>query len=190
MPCARSALVEVAGELGQLQVPPGGSSYGSQLLPPVLCHTAPTSQTHTIWGLLPAGVGLWARVFSLLKEADPVVSSLGNFRQRGLGPPREGGEMTQLFPQPCGAGSMVHSSMGAPGKGPGPAPLPEAQAAIWGFSCCAWTSSLAVVFAPFALYLSCSLLPTLGCAPSNSFPSPSTSDTWGLPFLPISAALF
>nr|XP_008530240.1 PREDICTED: POU domain, class 2, transcription factor 2 isoform X4 [Equus przewalskii] len=28
--------------------------------------------------------------------------------------PREGGEMTQLFPQPCGAGSMVHSSMGAP----------------------------------------------------------------------------
>lgn len=33
--------------------------------------------------------------------------------------PREGGEMTQLFPQPCGAGSMVHSSMGAPGKGPG-----------------------------------------------------------------------
>lgn len=25
--------------------------------------------------------------------------------------------MTQLFPQPRGAGSMVHSSMGAPGKG-------------------------------------------------------------------------
>lgn len=26
--------------------------------------------------------------------------------------------MAQSSPQPCGAGSMVHSSMGAPGKGP------------------------------------------------------------------------
>ncbi|XP_006761147.1 PREDICTED: POU domain, class 2, transcription factor 2, partial [Myotis davidii] len=45
--------------------------------------------------------------------ADPAVSSRGDFRQRGLGPQR-GREVTQLFPQPCGAGSTVHSSMGAP----------------------------------------------------------------------------
>lgn len=66
-------------------------------------------------GSLPAGVGLPAGVFSLPKGADPAVSSQGDFRQRGLGPQR-GREVTQLFPQPRGAGSTVHSSMGAPGK--------------------------------------------------------------------------
>lgn len=72
-------------------------------------------------GSLPAGVGLPARVFSLPKGADlwfPLRVTSGG---EGLAP-REGGQMTQLFPQPRGAGSSLHSSMGAPGKGPAPRP--------------------------------------------------------------------
>lgn len=75
----------------------------------------PISPTHThthnmIWGPLPAGVGLRARVFSLPKGADPVVSSLGDFRQRGLGPQRGRGDDTVVPPALRGGqhGSLQH----------------------------------------------------------------------------------
>ena len=63
-----------------------------------------------IWGPLPAGVGLRARVFSLPKGADPVVSSLGDFRQRELGPQRGRGDDTVVPPALRGGqhGSLQH----------------------------------------------------------------------------------
>lgn len=63
-----------------------------------------------IWGPQPPEVGLWARVFSLLKGADPVVSSLGDFRLRGLGPQRGRGDDTVVPPALRGRqhGSLQH----------------------------------------------------------------------------------
>ena len=85
------------------------SSLPARYLPP-----PPLPQhTHThnmIWGPLPAGVGLRARVFSLPKGADPVVSSLGDFRQRELGPQRGRGDDTVVPPALRGGqhGSLQH----------------------------------------------------------------------------------
>lgn len=96
----------------------GRSLRRSQLFQPAcaLPHYSHFPNPHDL-GSLPAGVGLPARVFSLPKGADLWFPLRVTSGREGLAP-REGGEMTQLFPQPCGAGSTVHSSMGAPGKGP------------------------------------------------------------------------
>lgn len=75
-------------------------------LPASLCSTPhphfPLTHTHThnmIWGPLPAGVGLPSGTGIFPSEgADPVVSSLGDFRQRGLGPQRGRGDDTAVPP--------------------------------------------------------------------------------------------
>ena len=93
--------------------------------------------------------------------------------------PREGGEMTQSSPQPCGAGSMVHSSMGAPGKGP------EHTGSTVGLvlpAGCrpALTFLFSWLLCPLTLYRSsCPLFPSWVPTSSSSFSSPFTSARGG-----------
>lgn len=97
--------------------------------------------------------------------------------------PREGGEMTQLFPQPCGAGSMVHSSMGAPGKGLGR--TGSTQGFVLARPALPLWLLLRSVTLPQQLPLSPSCVPT----PSSSVPSPLASALGGFgPLLSSSAA--
>lgn len=101
---------QLEGGLGQLGQECPRHSVGGLSLSSLGTLRPHFPNTHIIWGPQPPEVGLWARVFSLLKGADPVVSSLGDFRLRGLGPQRGRGDDTVVPPALRGGqhGSLQH----------------------------------------------------------------------------------